>query len=95
MSTRLRRAAALTILVLAALVATDLEASYVHHDDGCKIEIHCLACRLALGSTAVMTGVEAGPAPSPGMVGAAPLTAVITAPQTTPESRRPRGPPSA
>lgn len=30
------------------------EESFVHTDDGCAVETHCLACRLALGSTVVL-----------------------------------------
>jgi hypothetical protein len=29
------------------------EASFVHTDDGCSLELHCLACRWVIGSTAV------------------------------------------
>jgi hypothetical protein len=45
----------LKLVALAALLAF-LGASaegFVHTDDGCPVEIHCLACRLALGTTAV------------------------------------------
>jgi hypothetical protein len=45
-------------VALAALVCVSgalLEESFVHTDDGCNVEIHCIACRLAAGSTAVVS----------------------------------------
>jgi hypothetical protein len=48
-------------LVLATAVAALLgfgaawaETALVHEDDGCGVEIHCLACRWAVGATAVL-----------------------------------------
>ncbi|HYU41481.1 MAG TPA: hypothetical protein VEQ84_04980 [Vicinamibacteria bacterium] len=32
-----------------------LEESYVHTDDGCSVEIHCVACRLVAGSAAIIS----------------------------------------
>jgi len=43
--------AALALLSVGAAIA---EESLVHTDDGCAVEVHCLACRLALGSTVVL-----------------------------------------
>jgi hypothetical protein len=95
MSRRARRTLAIAVLVLAALVAADIESTFVHQDDGCAVEIHCLACRLTLGSTAVITSVAVGIAPATDVVGApAPFADRLT-PRATFESRRPRGPPSA
>ena len=48
---RLVLAAALVLLAVCAGVA---EESFAHTDDGCPVEKHCLACRLATGSVAVM-----------------------------------------
>ena len=45
-------------VALAALVCVSaalLEESFVHTDDGCNVEIHCIACRLAAGGTAVVS----------------------------------------
>jgi hypothetical protein len=95
MPRRARRTIALTVLVLAALFAADMEGAFVHHDDGCSVEIHCLACRLTLGSTAVLTSGVAGLAPAPDAVGTAPPVADRQTRPSTLESRRPRGPPSA
>jgi hypothetical protein len=41
------RGCALLLIALLALVSV---GSFVHTDDGCQVEIHCLACRLALGT---------------------------------------------
>lgn len=43
--------AALLALVAVAGVAT--EAVFVHTDDGCAVEQHCTACRVAIGGVAV------------------------------------------
>jgi len=44
-------AVAALLCVSAALV----QESFVHTDDGCAVEIHCIACRLVAGSTAVVS----------------------------------------
>jgi len=44
-------AVAALLCVSAALV----QESFVHTDDGCAVEIHCTACRLVAGSTAVVS----------------------------------------
>jgi hypothetical protein len=44
-----RRRPLVAVLLLVALAATTLGAS-VHTDDGCAVERHCRACRLALAS---------------------------------------------
>jgi hypothetical protein len=44
---------AITLVVLAALVSV-LGADFLPHtDDGCPTEVHCVACRSALGRQAV------------------------------------------
>jgi hypothetical protein len=50
---------------LAAIVcvtAALLEEAFVHTDDGCAVEIHCVACRLAVGTTAVVGAAATAPA---------------------------------
>jgi hypothetical protein len=42
-------------VALVCVGAALVEESFVHTDDGCSVEIHCLACRLAAGSTAVVS----------------------------------------
>jgi hypothetical protein len=39
------------LLLLASFGALTLEESFVHTDDGCPVETHCLACRWAYGAT--------------------------------------------
>jgi hypothetical protein len=54
-------AAAATLALLAVLGIALVEATLVHTDDGCAVEIHCLACRFALSATVVTpprVGVE-------------------------------------
>jgi branched-subunit amino acid permease len=55
---RRRKVSSITILVaLAALLSLGgllFEESFVHTDDGCAVEVHCLACRLTLGGSAVL-----------------------------------------
>jgi hypothetical protein len=43
----------LALAALLAFLGTSTESALLHTDDGCPVEIHCLACRLALGTTAV------------------------------------------
>jgi hypothetical protein len=45
----LRRQRVWAVLLL-ALLAFVSAASFVHTDDGCQVEVHCLACRLALNT---------------------------------------------
>jgi hypothetical protein len=48
-----RTAKALVAAALLLAIAGAMVGEYVHTDDGCRVEIHCLACRLAVGTTAV------------------------------------------
>jgi len=54
-SNRSRTWAWIAIAVLVCVGAALAEESFVHTDDGCSVEIHCIACRLAAGSTAVIS----------------------------------------
>jgi hypothetical protein len=49
----------MSFALLLAVAGALVEESFVHTDDGCAVEIHCLACRLAVGTTAV-AGVVLG-----------------------------------
>lgn len=79
------------VTLLAALVG-GFVGDFIHTDDGCAFETHCLACQRILGSVAVVTPdlavppplqpLESAPAPPP----FAPPAAVVRA-------RAPRGPP--
>lgn len=60
--------------LLAALAGVVLEESYARHtDDGCAVEIHCLACRLAVGTTAVAATTCLVPSALLAEAGAAPI----------------------
>jgi hypothetical protein len=45
-----RLLAAVSLLLLVCLGAAILENALVHTDDGCRVEVHCLACRWALSA---------------------------------------------
>jgi hypothetical protein len=54
-STRRRTLAWVALVALVCVSAALVEESFNHTDDGCSVEIHCIACRLAAGSTAVVS----------------------------------------
>ena len=62
MSARLRKAtprlAALALLALAVLLVL---GTFVHTDDGCAVERHCLACRFALHTAEGAASITIGP----------------------------------
>ena len=41
------------LMLLVSFGALTLEESFVHTDDGCAVETHCLACRWAYGANFV------------------------------------------
>ena len=55
---RMRRSTkALAFVALLALIGLSValyEESFAHTDDGCAVEVHCIACRLLLGSATVL-----------------------------------------
>jgi len=54
-SSRRRTVAWIALAALVCVSAALVEESFIHTDDGCNVEIHCIACRLAAGSTAVVS----------------------------------------
>jgi hypothetical protein len=54
-SSRRRTWAWIALAVLVCVSAALAEESFVHTDDGCSVEIHCIACRLVVGGTAVVS----------------------------------------
>jgi hypothetical protein len=79
---RLRRRNAFVLVALLALAALGnvlVQEAFVHTDDGCAVELHCLACRLSVAGTTVL---------SPTLI----LTPVATAVElpSTPAFRVPR-----
>lgn len=80
---------------LLSLATALYQESFVHTDDGCAVEIHCLACRLAVAS-APDTPIPA-PVPSPPN---APASPAVRHEPGTPLDRavrqsQPRAPPLA
>ncbi len=41
------------LALVASLGLASAEQAFLHTDDGCAVEIHCVACRLVLGSVVV------------------------------------------
>ena len=74
-----RRFLLVAALVLAAVCMGVAEESFAHTDDGCPVETHCLACRLATGTIAVLA------ATTPALLRIADCTERIWA--ETPQSR--------
>lgn len=83
------------LVALLAFLAAFAQSALVHTDDGCAVEMHCLACRLALGTTAV--------APAPALplgadlidLGAAPPAPAQPVVEIAREAVASRGPPLA
>jgi hypothetical protein len=88
-----RRLTVIGVWALVAFSSAFAEAAFVHTDDGCKVEVHCLACRWTVGTT--------GTAPPPvfalvaGLVraGTTPELPARATPETTLEVPAARGPP--
>ena len=79
------------VTLLAALVGGFL-GDFVHTDDGCAFETHCLACQRNLGSVAVVTPDLAAPPPLQPLDSAlaSPTFALVAA---VIRAEAPRGPP--
>jgi len=88
----MRRASVVVALTLLATLASGFLDEYVHTDDGCAFETHCLACQRHLGSVAVIAPSLATPVvfEAVGRPPAAPSSAVLPAPI---RHEAPRGPP--
>ena len=54
-SSRRRALAWVALVALVCVGAALAQESFVHTDDGCAVEIHCIGCRLVAGSTAVVS----------------------------------------
>ncbi len=92
----LKRKASLALVaaVLLAALAGGFVGDFLHTDDGCTLETHCLACQRAVGSLAVVVanlGVPATLQPL-GRVSDPPTVALAPAAIRT---GVPRGPPQA
>jgi hypothetical protein len=82
----------IALLLLASLGAGVGQDSFAHTDDGCAVEVHCLACRTAanrVDAPAALPALQPGLAPVAAVVAEAPALLVETAPADTDS----RGPP--
>lgn len=88
----LRRVSVTVALALLASLASGFLDEYVHTDDGCAFETHCLACQRHVGSVAVVAPSLATPVvlEAVGIPPAPPSGRVLPAPI---RHEAPRGPP--
>jgi hypothetical protein len=90
---RLGRLVATGWLALLGLSATTVVLEYLPHtDDGCAVEVHCLACRSAASQTARTTAVLVVPGPAQ-IVEILPAPALPDADGRKERPRPSRGPP--
>jgi hypothetical protein len=82
----------IALLLLASLGASVGQDAFAHTDDGCAVEVHCLACRTTanrVDAPADLPALQPGLAPVAAVVADAPLLLAETAPADTDT----RGPP--
>jgi hypothetical protein len=94
MRTRRREAAARVALFVLLAFATGLLGAFIHTDDGCAVEQHCRACRVAVAS------VGTPPATASVLPVVRPAEAVVASGEARPRSaplasHSNRGPPAA
>jgi hypothetical protein len=84
----------LVVALVAGIGVLLVGESFFHTDDGCPVETHCLTCKWAAGSIAVVTPdlTQALALEPLGAVVALPAIAASQAPTRSPASR---GPPRA
>lgn len=92
--TRRSRLAFVALTLLVGLGALFVGESYVHTDDGCAVETHCITCQRAVASIAVVRAPVALPQVLEllGNVTLRPVAVVFEAPH---HSQASRGPPLA
>ena len=76
-------------------MAAELEIAFVHEDDGCAVEIHCLACRLTLGRGTEAASISSNAAPAGQPVAFVAHASSVLVSVAVLEAQRPRGPPSS
>jgi hypothetical protein len=91
---RHKRLAAVAFVALVVFGAAFAEAAFVHTDDGCTLEIHCLACRWTVGTTAVVAPVFVFVA-TVGATAPLPVETPTLVPATDDQAPTSRGPPAA
>jgi hypothetical protein len=85
--------ALVALLALVGFGASLADQAFFHTDDGCQVELHCLACRTA--SVVVTTDLATGPP----TLALAVSDLIVLAPRSQPRSAdrvpvAPRGPPT-
>ena len=93
-STRRSSLLLVTLPLLVGLSALGLVEPYIHTDDGCALETHCVTCQRTDGSVAVVSSpvVLSQTLEVLADVTSRPVTVVS---QAAPDSRASRGPPQA
>lgn len=88
-----RRAFWIALALLLCVTGAVLEESFAHTDDGCAVEVHCVACRWASAAIGVSPQVAA---PATIFVAVAGVAPPIIPDRADPPSAAPtsRGPPS-
>jgi len=81
------------LVALAAFGTAFAEATFVHTDDGCPIEVHCLACRWAVGTIGTAPPAVFALAATLVPVGDAPDTPRLAVTEPATEPSEARGPP--
>lgn len=81
------------VTLLAALVGGFL-GDFVHTDDGCAFETHCLACQRSIRSVGVIAP-DLAPPPTLERVGSAATPPAIAVVRTSIRGQAPRGPPQS
>ena len=85
---------AVVALSLLAALAGGFLADFVHTDDGCAFETHCLACQRGFQSIGVIAP-DLAPPPTLERVGSAVAPPTIAVVRTPVRGEAPRGPPQA
>ncbi len=87
-----QRKLVLAVLLLVGMAVATIEESFIHDDDGCAVETHCIACLLQLGSTGVVTDTFSVP-PVVALLEEVVLPAAPSHESTAPRGLVSRGPP--
>jgi hypothetical protein len=82
----------IALLLLASLGTVAAQDAFAHTDDGCAVEVHCLACRTAADRTDAPGSL---PSLQPGLAPVATVVAETAAPlqDAAPADTDSRGPP--
>jgi len=83
-----------TALLLIAVFGVAFAQDFVHTDDGCQVEVHCLACQRALLSVGV-SGLTPGWHSPIDLVGYVPLADLLPGAEVDAPASASRAPPPA